>query len=99
MDNVQDLKLLAGSKFAVQCEFPFTLVVLACNLNGYGNLCQLISRLRRDADKGGYTMTLADVGPSTLDDCVVIACPQRHAKPEALLALGQWLLTRFIGRA
>ena len=44
-------------------------------------------------------MTLADVGPSTLDDCVVIACPQRHAKPEALLALGQWLLTRFIGRA
>src|SRR5205809_3173560 len=27
------LKLLIGSQFAVQCESPFTLVVLACNLH------------------------------------------------------------------
>lgn len=96
--KAQGLKLLVGSQFAVQCEFPFTLVALACNLNGYGNLCQLISRLRREADKGEYTMSLEDIGPGTLDDCVLIACPERHAKPEALQALGQWLLSRFMGR-
>src|SRR5674476_234279 len=38
-----DLKLLVGSQFQVVCETrtelgkPFNLVVLACNLNGYGN--------------------------------------------------------------
>ena len=96
--KAQGLKLLVGSQFAVQCEFPFTLVALACNLNGYGNLCQLISRLRRGADKGEYTMSLEDIGPGTLDDCVLIACPERHAKLEALQALGRWLLSRFMGR-
>jgi error-prone DNA polymerase len=93
------IKLLVGSQFKVDCAFPFTLVVLACNLNGYGNVCEFISRLRRSAEKGTYAMTLADVGPNDLDDCVVIACPQRHAKPSELLDLGRWLLTRFIGRS
>jgi len=41
------LKLLIGSQFQVACETPFNLVVLACNLNGYGNLCEFITRLRR----------------------------------------------------
>ncbi|RYE81579.1 MAG: error-prone DNA polymerase [Oxalobacteraceae bacterium] len=92
------MKLLIGSQFAVTCGFPFTLVVLACNLNGYGNLCQFISRLRRAAKKGTYKLTLDDFQPGALDDCVVIACPERHAKSEALLQLGRWLLTHFIGR-
>jgi len=92
------IQLLVGSQFEIEGELPHTLVVLACNLNGYGNLCQLISRLRRSADKGTYTVTVDDVGPSDLDDCVVIACPPRHAKPEQLLPLARWLLSRFIGR-
>lgn len=33
------LKLLVGSQFLVECDNPFTLIVLACNMNGYGNLC------------------------------------------------------------
>src|SRR5438477_10664672 len=41
------LKLLIGSQFVVQCDSPFTLVVLACNLHGYGNLCEFITKLRR----------------------------------------------------
>lgn len=92
------IKLLVGSQFAVTCDFPFTLVVLACNINGYGNLCQFISQLRRAAKKGTYKLTLDDVKPGALDDCVVVACPERHAKPEALLKLGRWMLTHFIGR-
>jgi len=93
-----DMKLLIGSQFEVEGEFPFTLVALATNLNGYGNLCEHISRLRRRSVKGSYEMHLADIGPGTLDDCVVIACPQRHAKSDELLVLGQWLLTHFLGR-
>src|SRR5665647_2939561 len=45
------LKLLIGSQFQVECEKPFNLVVLACNLNGYGNLCEFITRLRRATKK------------------------------------------------
>ncbi|KQY80128.1 error-prone DNA polymerase [Pelomonas sp. Root1444] len=93
------IKLLVGSQFEVQGDLAFTLVALACNINGYGNLCQFISRLRRGARKGTYRLTLNDITLSTLDDCVVVACPERHAKPEALLRLGRWLLTHFIGRA
>lgn len=104
------LKLLVGSQFRIDVrggadldgiegpEAPCTLVVLACNLNGYGNLCQLISRLRRSSEKGTYRCTLADIGPRDLDDCVVIACPDRLAGAAPLLALARWLLTRFTGR-
>ncbi len=96
--KAKGLKLLVGSQFQIQGEWPFTLVVLVCNLNGYGNLCQLISRLRRSSEKGTYHCTLDDIGPQALDDCVVIACPDRHAGPAQLLALSRWLLSRFIGR-
>ena len=100
------LKLLVGSQFRIDPrdgaspdeEAPFTLVALACNLNGYGNLCQLISRLRRSADKGSYRCTIDDIGPQALDDCVVIACPDRHAAAAPLLAMSRWLLSRFTGR-
>ena len=93
------MKLLVGSQFAVTCGLPFTLVVLACNMNGYGNLCQFISKLRRAAKKGTYKATLEDFHPGSLDDCVVIACPERYAKADALLQLGRWLLKHFIGCA
>ncbi len=97
--KARGIKLLVGSQFDVDCAFPFTLVVLACNINGYGNLCQFISQLRRAAAKGSYRLALEDLLGGVLDDCVVIACPQRHAKAEDLLQLGRWLLTHFIGRA
>lgn len=50
----QGIRLLVGSQFEVDCAFPHTLVVYACNLNGYGNRCQLISKLRRSSEKGTY---------------------------------------------
>ncbi len=93
------MKLLIGSQFAVACDFPFTLIVLACNINGYGNLCQFISERRRAAKKGTYKVTLEDIQLGALDDCVVVACPDRHAKQEGLIQLGRWLLKHFIGRA
>ncbi|WP_416761211.1 error-prone DNA polymerase [Roseateles sp. So40a] len=97
------MKLLVGSQFLIDPldagdDSAFTLVVLACNLNGYGNLCQFISRLRRSSEKGTYRCTRADIGPQALDDCVVVACPDRHATPAQLLDMSRWLLTRFTGR-
>ena len=52
------LKLIIGSQFAVQCDSPFTLVVLACSLTGYGNLCEFITKLRRSSEKGTYRLTI-----------------------------------------
>ena len=97
------LKLLVGSQFRVEVQEadeagPFNLVVLACNLNGYGNLCEFITALRRNAPKGTYRLRLQDLATAVLDDCVVVASPQRGATPAQLLGLARWLLARFTGR-
>ena len=91
-------KLLVGSQFRVEAESPFTLVVLACHLEGYGNLCQFITRLRRAAEKGSYRLPWHGLAPAELDDCLVIAVPDRQALPGQLLDLCRWLLKGFMGR-
>ncbi len=92
------LKLLIGAQFEVQHAAPFTLIVLACNLNGYGNLCEFITRLRRRADKGSYRLERHEIVPRALDDCVVLAAPARPATPVQLMATARWLLDGFSGR-
>src|SRR5450830_176477 len=93
------LKLLVGSQFQVDCDKPFNLVVLACNLNGYGNLCELITRLRRATQtKGTYRLRQDDLQGAELADCVVVVSPDRASTPEQLLTIGQWTLQHFIGR-
>ncbi|MFP5324695.1 MAG: PHP domain-containing protein, partial [Gammaproteobacteria bacterium] len=76
------LPLMVGSQFRVQGPADtgdFTLVLLATRLNGYGNLCEFITRLRRASEKGSYHLTLAGVDPAALADCIAIAVPPRHA--------------------
>jgi error-prone DNA polymerase len=94
----QQLKLLIGSQFAVQCDSPFTLTVLACNLNGYGNLCEFITKLRRSSAKGSYRLTVDHIDPAELEDCVVLASPDRDGNTEQVTTVARWLLTNFIGR-
>ncbi len=50
------LKLLLGAEFSVPLDsgHRFTAVVLAHNLQGWGNLCQFITVARRAAPKGQY---------------------------------------------
>ena len=98
-----NLKLLVGSQFKVETAHddapgPFNLVVLACNLNGYGNLCEFITKLRRSSEKGTYQLKLSNLTAAELEDCVVVASPSRKASPEQLLGLARWLLTNFTGR-
>ena len=97
------LKLLAGSQFRVEVQegdepAPFNLVVLACTLDGYGNLCEFITALRRNAPKGSYRLRLQDLESAGLDDCVVVASPLRGATPAQLVGLARWLLTHYSGR-
>ena len=93
-----EIKLLIGSQFKVQCDAPFTLVVIACNIDGYGNLCEFITKLRRSAPKGTCRLALDDIDPDELRNCVVIASPDRTSTPAQLEAVSRWLLTHFTGR-
>ncbi len=101
----QELKLLLGSQFQIEWgeavgpdTTAFVLTALACNLNGYGNLCQFITKLRRSSEKGTYHLDIANIQGHELADCVVLASPQRMAEPAQLVTVAQWLLEHFIGR-
>ena len=93
-----ELKLIIGSQFAVQCDAPFTLVVLACSLEGYGNLCEFITKQRRASAKGTYTLTIDDIDAAELRECLVIASPERSSTPGQVESVARWLLTHFTGR-
>jgi error-prone DNA polymerase len=99
------LKLLVGSQFLVDWGIasstettPFDLTVLACNLHGYGNLCQFITKLRRAAPKGTYHLDISNITGDELADCVVLASPKRMSEPAQLATVAKWLLNHFIGR-
>ena len=96
------MALLLGAQFRIQPrnadEAPFTLVVLAQNLNGYGNLCQFITKLRRASEKGTYFLDLDGIHGAELEDCLVLLCPERQASDAQLEAMGRWTLTHFTGR-
>ncbi len=94
--------LLLGSQFCIHGQAPgevgFTLVVLAQNLNGYGNLCAFITKLRRSSEKGTYHLTCEQITGAELSDCVALLCPDRKATDAQLQAVGQWTLQQFTGR-
>ena len=94
--------LLLGSQFCIHGQAPgevgFTLVVLAQNLNGYGNLCAFITKLRRSSEKGTYHLTREQITGAELSDCVALLCPDRKATDAQLQAVGQWTLQQFTGR-
>ncbi len=64
------IKLIIGSEFALGGGLQ--LVLLATNREGYGNLCQIITQGRRNADKGSYKLTLDDLKTLPTDDCLGI---------------------------
>jgi error-prone DNA polymerase len=93
------LPLLVGSQFRVRCDTPFTLVVLACHLPGYGNLCEFITGLRRaSAEKGTYRLKQDDIRAEALADCVVIAVPDAACDQDRIDRIARWLLWHFRGR-
>jgi len=99
----QLLKLLIGSEFLVRDDAGtprFKLVLIAQNLNGYGNLSQFITRLRRASPvKGEYTLRWRQIAPELLTDCLALLVLPRDASDAELLPPAQWALQHFTGRA
>ncbi|WP_019143056.1 error-prone DNA polymerase [Noviherbaspirillum massiliense] len=104
------LHLIVGSQFRVTDDTGrpvFTLIVLAQNREGYGNLCELITLGRTRADKGSYRITLADfTHPDKphahlrgMPGCLVLLAPAYRIREAELQQQAQWLRTAFPGRA
>ena len=96
-------QLLIGSEFLVRDDTGtprFTLVLIAQNLNGYGNLSQFITRLRRASPtKGRYTLNWRQIAPEALADCLALLVLPREAPDAELAAPAHWALRHFAGRA
>ncbi len=89
--KVRGLPLLLGCNLAL-VDGP-GLVVLAQGREGYGNLASLITQGRRNAAKGTYRLSRADLDPG-LPDCLALWLPGREPDP----ADGRWLAERLPGR-
>ncbi|RZI86809.1 MAG: error-prone DNA polymerase [Rubrivivax sp.] len=93
-------KLIIGSEFTVQAEPDFKLIALACKREGYGRLCEFITRLRRATPgKGQSPLALQDIHPAELDDCLLLLVPDRRTAWPGLLQQAQWLHAHFKGRS
>jgi error-prone DNA polymerase len=89
------LKLLIGAEFQLTCGTR--LVALATNRQGYGRLCSLITRGRRAASKGEYSLGRADI-ESCLAQCLILWLPNlAFADLQPDLQTGSWLQERFRG--
>ena len=92
------LKLLLGAEFQVNddCTNPcgFTVVVLAHNLKGWGNLCAFITAARRAAVKGHYHLSWRSPQAralwASLQDCEVLLSLPLAIKMEAASAISTW---------
>ncbi|MBA4343398.1 MAG: error-prone DNA polymerase [Methylibium sp.] len=104
------LHLIIGSEFRVHDDFSlgdastapplFTLIALAEHREGYGNLSEFITGLRRASDtKGEYRLHWSQIVPDSLAGCLLLWVPQRELDDAALLAQAQWLASHFSGRA
>ncbi|MFG6442801.1 error-prone DNA polymerase [Roseateles sp. LKC17W] len=103
IEQPQLMKLLIGSEFLVRDDTGtprFKLVLIAQNLNGYGNLSQFITRLRRASPvKGEYTLYFRQLAPEKLADCLALLVLPREASDAELMTPAHWVLRHFAGRA
>lgn len=81
-DHKLPIRLIIGSEFQVDGH---TLVLLARNGRGYKQLCQLITRMRRRAEKGFYDARLTDFNRDSTDDCLCLVLLPRYGNSTALL--------------
>ena len=106
----QGLPLLIGAHFRLESQEhvpAMTLIALAQNREGYGNLSELITMARTRSTKGTYLLTPQDFSAPPheyahlrgLPDCLVILVPDYPAEPDALARQTAWLVATFPARA
>jgi len=86
------LKLIIGAEFRLSCGLK--LAALAIDRRGYGRLCRLITRARRAAGKGEYSLTRADLEAAAPENCFILWLPGSREQPGE----ARWLAERFPGR-
>jgi error-prone DNA polymerase len=89
--EVKALKLLIGAEFRLECGLRF--VALVIDRRGYARLCRLITRGRRAATKGEYSLTRADLEELGLEQCFVLWVPGAQPREEEAC----WLAERVPG--
>ncbi|PUA18641.1 error-prone DNA polymerase [Glaciimonas sp. PCH181] len=108
-----NLHLIIGSQFQLidKEENPtFSIIVLAQNREGYGNLAELITLARTRATKGTYRLSADDLDNTNitntpyahlrnLPDCLVILLPAHNINPTTLATQASWLKNTFQNRA
>ncbi|USX15953.1 error-prone DNA polymerase [Oxalobacteraceae bacterium OTU3CAMAD1] len=108
------LPLVIGSHFHLKNpdgSAALSLIALARNREGYGNLCELITIARNRVAKGSYLLTPADLAAPApayahlkgLPDCLMILLPHYPAHQpgdvDRLHAQAAWMEATFPGRA
>jgi error-prone DNA polymerase len=100
--NGLEIKLICGSLFKL--ENGSRLVLLAEDITGYGQLCTLITRGRRNAPKGCYELP-DKAFESRLDHCLALWLPENRTNgtdvgsTEADLLTAHWVASHFPGRS
>jgi error-prone DNA polymerase len=97
----------SGTAAAAGLGQPLRLVLLVCNREGWGNLCELITLGRRRAGKGEYTLHLHDLDAPDpgcehlrgLPHCLALLIPERSHDEATLAAQARWLKAVFGERA
>jgi error-prone DNA polymerase len=92
------LKLLVGSELRItpKAYGSFRIILLAQNREGYGNLCETITRGRMQAPKGEYLLHPDEV---LTQYCLGILLPDHFTTPQELDQRLQWLKTACPERA
>lgn len=105
------LPLLVGASFTLRSADgtpALSFVALAQSLEGYGNLCELITLARRRAAKGSYCLYESDLDHGaepawrhlrSLPECVAILLPEYGAGVDSLCRQAVWLARVFPERA
>jgi error-prone DNA polymerase len=104
------LQLLIGSQFQLTPDDgsrPFSIILLATNRAGYGNLSELITAARTRAKKGTYLLTSEDIETPQdelthlrgMPDCLAILTPGHRISATELKTQATWLAQVMPGRA
>ncbi|GGC58231.1 error-prone DNA polymerase [Undibacterium terreum] len=112
-DEEKQFKLLIGTYFKLTAPDaavdtpPLTLIAIAQNREGYGNLSELITLARSRTIKGNYLLTPDDLAAPPagyehlrgLPDCLLILVPDYAVPLDTLVAQAAWTASVFSERA
>ncbi len=88
-------KLIIGTE--ILCTDGPKVVLLAPDQTAYSQLCRLITRGRRQAEKGQYQLSMAELS-SGLDACLAILIPHPQGTAAIWLEQAHWLKHSFAER-